>query len=161
MIISIAFALAQLPPNPESRGAYQNLQPYILLILGGCGGYFLGLHRDRGSRIRLAKDRFLKTLADQRAMFDSLKWREADFFEQSVHAFTHAVYEIRYFIPANDWTRLHTILQEYQAHHKNDFEGGRTRVEAAIRADLGTGKTHAQTLEVYLNRFDDWIHKRR
>jgi hypothetical protein len=125
-------------------------------------GYFIHIlqsRREGSSRIRRAKDEFLVVVADQRAKFDSMRYHEAEFFEQSVPAFTRAVYGIQHFVPAAQWTRLHAILQEYQSRHKSEFEGGRTRLIAAFSAEAGIGKTHSQTLREFLDRFDEGIQK--
>jgi hypothetical protein len=131
----------------------------ILAIFAGGLGYWLGGRRENSSRIRRAKDEFLAVIADQRAKFDAMKFREAEFFEQSLPAFTRAVYGIKHFLSAAQWAPLHAILQEYQSHHKSEFEGGRTRLVAAISAERGVGKTHSQTLREFLDRFDDCIRK--
>lgn len=89
-----------------------------------------------------------------------MKWSESEFFEQSVPVLTRAIYGIQHFLPPKQWNRLHTVLLEYQSHHKSEFAGGRTRVIAAIKADLGTGKTHGQTLREFLDRFDKCLRER-
>ena len=159
MIPVIIASLAEIKANPKSDGAYQYWQPYILCILTGLVGYWLGIRQDSRTRKRQAKDRFLAVLADQRAKFDALKWKEAEFFEQSVPAFTQAVYGIQHFISAADWACLHTVLQEYQSHHKSEFEGGRTRLVAAFNAERGVGKVHPEALREFLDRFEKCIHE--
>jgi hypothetical protein len=131
----------------------------ILAIFAGGLGYWLGGRRENSSRIRRAKDEFLAVIADPRAKFDTMKLREAEFFDQSLPAFTRAVYGIQHFLPTVQWSRLHAILQEYKSHHKSEFEGGRTRLVAAFSAERGVGKTHSQTLREFLDRFDDCIRK--
>ncbi len=162
MVISTILILAEASTNVEAHSQYQNLQPYIfgavMSIFTGIGGYIWGLRRDSKARVRQARDRFLEVLADQRAKFDALKWKEAEFFEQSVPAFTQAVYGIQPFIPVGDWECLHAVLRDYQSHHKSEFEGGSTRMIAAFNAQLGTGKNHADVLREYLDKFDDCIN---
>jgi hypothetical protein len=134
-----------------------SLQPYLIAVSSAIFGYWFGGWRESRSRIRRAKDEFLAVVADQRAKFDAMKFQEAEFFEQSLPAFTRAAYGMEHFLSKAHWKRLHTILKEYQAHDKREFEGGRTRLAAAINADMGIGKTHEQTLREFVDRFDDCI----
>lgn len=160
MVITAISILAEGKTNHEALGYYHNLLPYILLFSSAVVGYVAGRLHDKYTRTSRARDRFLAVLANQRSKFDSLKGKESEFFEQSVPAFRDAVYGIHYFIPDAKWVCLHGVLQDYQSHHKSEFESGRPRVVAAIKADLGVGKNHPQVLREYLDRFDDCIHGR-
>ncbi len=134
-----------------------------LAVLGWSIGPLWGFYWGKRSQIeiehRKAKYELLAVIADQRVKFETMKWREAEFFAQSVATMTTAVPRMKPFLSDKQWTRLHTILQEYQSHQKSEFEGGRARLAAAIAADLGTGKTHAQILLEYLDRFEECVKK--
>lgn len=160
MVIVAISMLAEAKANPSANGNGQDFQPYILCVFTAIVSYAAGRWHDRFTRTRQARDRFLAVLADQRSKFDALKWKEAEFFEQSVPAFRDAVYGVQYFIPTAHWDCLHAVLQDYQSHHKSEFEGGRTRLAAAFNAERGEGKVHSEVLREYLDRFDDCIHGR-
>ncbi len=157
MLPALLADLAKNVADKSGSNAYDHLQPYLIPLGSAIFGYWLGGWRESRSRIRRAKDEFMAVVADQRAKFDAMKFQEAEFFEQSVPAFTRAAYGIEHFLPKAQWKRLHAILKEYQTHHKREFEGGRTRVAAAINAGMGTGKTHDQTIKEFLDRFNDSI----
>ena len=157
MLPALLADLAKNVADKAGGNAYDQIKPYLIALVGTIFGYWLGGWRESRSRVRRAKDEFLAVVADQRAKFDAMKFQEAEFFEQSVPAFTRAAYGIEHFLPKAQWKRLHTILKEYQAHHKREFEGGRTRLAAHIGASMGTGKTHDQTLKEFLDRFNECV----
>jgi len=128
-------------------------------LIGPLLGFYFGKRSQIEAERRKAKNEFLAFIAVQRAKLDEMKWREAEFFEQSAPAFRDAVCAIRPFLPPGQWTRLHAVLQDYQSRHKSEFEGGNSRMVAAIAADLGTGRTHEQTLREFLDRFEDCVKK--
>lgn len=134
----------------------------LKIVLPFVAGYFVHVLQTRweaGSRIRKGKDEFLIVLADQRAKFATMKLREAEFFEQSVPILVTAVYRVQHFITAEEWSRLHQVMREYQSHHKSEFEGGHARAAAATNAQLGVGKTYEQTLREFLDRFEECVQK--
>jgi hypothetical protein len=161
---AVMIAVVAPPPQQAARhqGGYLDPQTVGALIVGlviGWLAHVLASRREAKSRIRRGKDEFLATLADQEAKFATMKFREAEFFEQSVPILARAVYRVQPFTCAEQWSCLDQILREYQSHHKSEFEGGRARVVAAIAADRGSGKTHTQALQAYLDRFKQCVHK--
>jgi len=162
------------PPSAHEGQQMNQWLQFLIAVAQVVGafavGYFthiLQCRRESKSRVLLAKNEFLAVVADQRAKFATIKLpggefflREAEFFDQSVPVFMRAVYGIQRSLPAEQWSRLHAVLQEYLTHHKSEFEGGIARIRAAAAADLGTGQTHGQLLSGFLDRFEQCIHKR-
>jgi hypothetical protein len=150
--------------NVEAHSYYQALQPYILLIVGGLVGYWFGRRHEAVMRVRRAKDEFLAVIAAQRAKLAGSKDKEPEFFEQSLPVFREAVYRIQHFLSAEQWSRLHAILKEYQSHRRHGFEPGQIAlalIARGIARDLGTGSVRAtpdELLREYLERFAECVH---
>lgn len=122
------------------------------IISAGVGYWMFCLERNRA-----AKDVFHDIVSGERAKLETMKLREAEFFEQSIPIMSQAVYRVQRFVTPQERTRLHQVLRDYQSHHKSEFEGGLTSMAASAAADLGTGKTHVQILEEFIDKLDECV----
>jgi hypothetical protein len=123
-------------------------------IVGPVLGFYLGGKRERTLRICKAYDTFHAVVASQFAGLNANRWSESEFFRQSVPVLTEAVYALRPFLSSRDWTSVYDLLRQYQSHHESEFEGGYTRLAAALKNESSPSELHHfELLLDYMERF--------
>lgn len=126
-------------------------------LLGVLVGAFIGHRfawgRDCANRIRRGKDEFLAATADIRARFDAAPSALDGFFRESKPLLEQAVYRVRPFVSASQWSSLARTLREYQAQQTRYLDwSGETLAQSFI-----TGKQPKQVIQEFLDSFDKCV----
>ncbi|MHC1764905.1 MAG: hypothetical protein AB9869_11480 [Verrucomicrobiia bacterium] len=119
-------------------------------IVGPLLGFYFGRRNQVETERRKHRNEFRAALAEQRSKLDMMRFKECEFFEQSVPAITGAVYRVQRFVSKGEWSSLQEQLRTYQRHDKSEFSEGILRTMAFIE----TGKSQPDRLREHLDAFD-------